>query len=105
MPDCDKKRVSSTLARARRHDLLEAVAVRIERGRDPKEAATFLVEQGCKNARRVEFGKAHEIDGAVQADERDRVQVADDAVILDRLRSRLFVHHVVWLAFVHRAGR
>jgi hypothetical protein len=43
------------------------------------------IEQGGEDRRRVELGKAHEIDRPVLADERDGMEVADDAVVLDRL--------------------
>jgi hypothetical protein len=48
------------------------------------EAATALgVEERREYRRRVEGGEAEEVDRAVLAHQRHRVEVADDAVVLD----------------------
>ena len=52
--------------------------------RDPVVAALLGVEDGREHARRVEPLRAVPVDRAVGADQGDRVQVADDAVLLDR---------------------
>ena len=53
------------------------------------EAALVLVEDRAEHARRVERRAAVPVDRAVGADERDRVQVADEAVLGDREVVRL----------------
>ena len=58
--------------------------------RDAIEAAALLVENGAEDARRIEARAAVPVDRAVGADEGDRVQVADDAVLGDRQVVR---HH------------
>ena len=63
-------------------ELLGGVAV--GRRRDPVVAALLGVEDGREHARRVEPLGAVPVDRAVGADQGDRVQVADDAVLLDR---------------------
>ena len=50
-----------------------------------ESAALSLVEQGGEHRRRVELREAHEVDRPVHPDEGDGVQIADDAVVLDRL--------------------
>ena len=52
-------------------------------GADAEAAALAIVEERGEDARRVEARQAEPVDGAVGADERDRAQVADDAVVLD----------------------
>ena len=47
-------------------------------------AAAVLVEDRAEHARRVERRAAVPVDRAVRADERDRVQVADQSVLGDR---------------------
>ena len=54
------------------------------RGRDAVAAAAVGVEDRGEDARRVEARAAVPVDRAVGGDERDGVQVADDAVLLDR---------------------
>jgi len=70
-------------ARIGQVELLLARAV--EQRRDPETAPVLVVEQGREHGWRVELGHAHEVDRPVHADERNRVEVADDAVVLDRL--------------------
>ena len=53
-------------------------------GSDPEEAAALGVEDRSEHARPVEAVGAEPVDRAVGADERGRVQVADDAVLRDR---------------------
>src|SRR5262249_14578 len=53
--------------------------------RDLEEASFALIENGGKNAWRVELRKATPVDRTIHAHQRDRVQVADDAIGLDRL--------------------
>ena len=52
---------------------------------DLEAAAALRVEQRGEHRRRIEAREAHEVDRAVLRDQRDGVQVADDAVVLDRL--------------------
>ena len=59
---------------------------------DGEAPAPVTVEQRGEDRRRVAAREAAEVDGAVDADERDRVLVADDAVVLDRL-VRVVVGH------------
>jgi hypothetical protein len=47
-------------------------------------AALFLIEQGAEQAGGVETPRAEPVDRAIGADEGHRVQVAHDAVLLDR---------------------
>ena len=49
-----------------------------------KNAAAARVEDRAEEARRVEVRKAEPVDRAVEGDQGHRVQVADDAVVLDR---------------------
>ena len=56
------------------------VALRAQR----VEAALLGVEDGAEHARRVERGAAVPVDRAGRADERDRVEVADQSVLGDR---------------------
>src|SRR5262245_55227184 len=53
--------------------------------RDLGEASFALIENRGEDAWRVELRKATPVDRTVHAHQRDRVQVADDAVGLDRL--------------------
>jgi hypothetical protein len=55
--------------------------------RDLEEASFALIENRGEDAWRVELRKATPIDRTIHAHQRDRVQVADDAVGLDRLIS------------------
>ena len=59
-------------------------------GADTEVPAAVVVQQGREDARGVETGTAHPVDGAVGAYEGRRLQVADQAVLTD-----------VWVA-VHR---
>src|SRR5262249_8922557 len=52
---------------------------------DLEEASFALIENRGEDAWRVEVRKATPVDRTVHAHQRDRVQVADDAVGLDRL--------------------
>ena len=60
-----------------------------ERRRDAVPTAAVLVENRSEDARRVEARAAVPVDRAVGPDERDRAQVADDAVLGDRQVRRL----------------
>jgi hypothetical protein len=60
-------------------------------GRDPKQAPAVGVEDRRKHARRVEPRAAAPVDRPIGTDKRDRVQVADQAVLGDRQVQR-FVH-------------
>src|SRR5580658_4888440 len=55
------------------------------RRRDLEAAPFFVIEQGGKDARRIETGETEPIDRPVHADERSGPHVADKAVIFDRL--------------------
>src|SRR5438874_2624608 len=55
-----------------------------EHGCDAVVPAARAVENSSKNTRRIEAGAAVPIDGAVGADQRYSVQVADDAVLGNR---------------------
>ncbi len=57
----------------------------LQEGGQPEPAAPRVVQQGAEDGRRVEAGRAHEVDRAVHPHERHRVEVADDPVVLDRL--------------------
>src|SRR5262249_20349018 len=50
---------------------------------DLEAAATLGVDEGRENRRGIEGRQAEEIDGSVHADQGDRVEVADDAVLPD----------------------
>jgi len=53
-------------------------------GRLETEAAFLLgVQERREHRRRIEVRKAHEVDAAVEGDEGDGPEVADDAVVLD----------------------
>ena len=52
--------------------------------RDAVVAAALTVEDRAEHARRVEARAAVPVDPSVRADERDAVQIADDAVLGDR---------------------
>ena len=56
----------------------------VQRRSDPVEAAAVLVEDRAEHARRVEARAAVPVDPSVRADQRDAVQIADDAVLGDR---------------------
>ncbi len=58
--------------------------VLVRRG-DVEAAPLFIVEEGGKDAGRVEVGKTEPIDRTLDAHQRDGPHVADDAVIFDRL--------------------
>jgi hypothetical protein len=62
-----------------------AVAVR----RDAEQASVVGIEDGRKDARRVESRAAVPVDRPVGADERDGVQVADQAMLGDRQVAQL----------------
>ena len=53
-------------------------------GRDPEGPAALRIEDRAEDAGRVEVREAEPVDRSVQSDERDRVKVADDPVMLDR---------------------
>jgi hypothetical protein len=55
---------------------------------DPVVAAATPVEDRAEHARRVEVGAAVPVDRPVRADQRGRVQVADDPVLGDRQIAR-----------------
>ena len=62
--------------------------MRISYHRRQFETSTLLmVQQRGEYSRRIKLGKAHEINRAIYAHERDGAQVAYDAVILDWLVS------------------
>ena len=46
-------------------------------------AAGLIPAQRGEDCRRIEFGKAHEINRTIRADERDRRQVSDDTIAAD----------------------
>jgi hypothetical protein len=52
-------------------------------GRDPEMTTPMLVEQGRKDARRIEARTAKPVDCAMRADKRGRLQVADQPVVTD----------------------
>ena len=63
---------------------IELLARRLaELRRDLEAAAALGVEERREHRRRVEGGEAEEVDRAVLAHQRHRVEVADDAVVLD----------------------
>ena len=47
--------------------------------------APLIAQHGREDGRRVEAGRAHEVERPVHPDERHRVKVPDDPVVLDRL--------------------
>ena len=53
---------------------------------DPKTAAAFGIEQRGEEGGRVEVREAQKVDRPIQRDQRDGVQIADHAVVLDGLR-------------------
>jgi hypothetical protein len=55
------------------------------RGRDAEIAALALIQERAENAGGIEMREAAPVDGPVVADERDGMQVADNAVIFDGL--------------------
>jgi hypothetical protein len=61
------------------------LALGLVEARDLEEASFALIENRGEDAWRVELRKATPVDRTVHAHQRDRVQVADDAVGLDRL--------------------
>src|ERR1700677_2428989 len=54
-------------------------------GRDAKGSAAFGVQERGKNGRRIEMGKAHEVDRAGKADQSRGRKVSNNAVVLNRL--------------------
>jgi hypothetical protein len=52
-------------------------------GRDAEVAAVLGVQERPEHARGVEAGQAQPVDGPVRADERGRLEVADQAVVAD----------------------
>src|SRR5262249_58919239 len=84
---------------------IELLARRAPEERCDLEAPTTLgVDEGREHRRRIEVGQAEEVDGSVRADQRDRVEVADDAVVADGCVTTR--HHValrtcrVWRAIM-----
>jgi hypothetical protein len=62
---------------------VELHAAEVLAGRGDAEATTLLiVEDGGKDARRIEAGQAELIDGAIHAHQRGRAQVADHSIVL-----------------------
>ena len=47
--------------------------------------ALFVVEQRREDRRRIEIRERQEIDRPVHADQRDGLEIADDAVVFDGL--------------------
>ena len=80
-PPSVKKRVTSTAVPGQ-VELLRRE--RLPDGLEREAAAGVGVEDRAEQAGRVEALGAEPVDRALVADERDRVQVADDAVVLDR---------------------
>ena len=70
----------------RKVELLRAPAVPV--GRDTEQAAAVGVEERREDTRRVETRAAVPVDRSVRPDERDRVQIADQAVLSDRQVAR-----------------
>src|SRR5918995_1281498 len=62
---------------------VELVAVGVLHGPQRELPAFFVVEDGAEHARRVEGGQAQPVYGTVGADQRRRMQVPDDTVVLD----------------------
>lgn len=58
-------------------------------GPDVEEAAIFFVQEFCEDGGGVEIGKTQKVDGTVEADESDSVEVADDAIIFDGLITQV----------------
>lgn len=54
---------------------------------DLEVAADAVVEQRAENAGRIEVGQTAPVDGAVDADQGDAVQIADDAIVRDGFES------------------
>ena len=52
---------------------------------DFKISALFIIQDGGKDAGRIEVRQTAPIDGAVDTDQRHGVEVSDDAVIFNRL--------------------
>ena len=100
---CDLLAAARVLDRHEVHDLADALVaekarhqhvavghvhllvLRLVEAGDPEEAPFLVVEDRREDARRVEVRQAAPVDGPVDAHQGDRVQVADDAVGLDRL--------------------
>ena len=60
-----------------------AAAEGVGGGGDPEGSSAGVVEDRAEDAGRVEMRKAEPVDRPVQGHQRDRVEVADDAVVLD----------------------
>ena len=60
--------------------------------RDLEEASFALIENRSEDAWRVKVRKATPVDRTVHAHQRDRMQVADDAIGLDRLIGHFGIH-------------
>src|SRR5215210_9592176 len=63
---------------------VELVAVGVLHRSQREMPALLVVEDGAEHTRGVEGGQAHPVYGAVGTDERSRVQIPDDTVVLDR---------------------
>src|SRR5919112_5439295 len=63
---------------------IELVAVSVLPRSQREMPTPLVVEDGAEDARGVEGGQAQPVYGAVSTDERRRVQVPDDTVVLDR---------------------
>src|SRR5262249_53044839 len=68
---------------------VELLAPELLAGRgDAKSPALAVVQDGGEDAGGIEVGQAEPVDGSVHPHQRGRAQIADDAVILDRLVAR-----------------
>src|SRR5215213_3793695 len=63
---------------------VELVAVGVLHRSQREMPALLVVEDGAEDTRGVEGGQAQPVYGAVGTDERSRVQIPDDTVVLDR---------------------
>src|SRR5215204_1399774 len=63
---------------------VELVAVGVLHRSQREMPAFLVVEDGAKNTRGVEGWQAQPVYGAIGTDERSRVQIPDDTVVLDR---------------------
>src|SRR5919106_2926282 len=63
---------------------VELVAVGVLHRMQREMPALLVVEDGAEDTRGVEGGQAQPVYGAVGTDERSRVQIPDDTVVLDR---------------------
>ena len=76
-------------------------------GSDTKKTAFVGIEEGTKDARRVETWNAAPINGAIFSHESDRMQVADDGIVFNRLVLRgglagiLCLCLLSWLNLIH----